>query len=491
MTGLLVPALARADSVSACGGPASGLVSCWTGDGTATDAVGGNDGTWVGTPAYGPGPGGGEAFSFDGSTSYVDVGDPAALKLTQAITLDAWINPTQVAGGLQAIITKVAEISQQDAYGLFFVGGSWPCGALGSFVGFIGVYGQPQCGVSAGSVAANTWTNVGMTYDSTSSTLSLYLNGTQVASTLLAGGITGSDVPVQIGHQAMSADPRYFAGRIADVSVYNRALSASEMSALGSLAPTADVSSGSLTFSAQPDGTVSPSQTITITNNGGSPLAINDLALTGPNADDFLLSSFDCLGDVPVGGSCSVQVRFIPQTQTAESATLTITSNASSSQSSIALTGTGEGLPQGPQGPVGPQGPSGPAGSQGSQGPAGTPGTQGPAGPAGPQGPAGPPGHVVCRNTAAARTLCTATFAPGTYTIAITSAGDVTYAISRNGRQIARGVARVRNRRIRLQLPRQLRRGCYRVTITIGRRGREVTLVSGRVRIESYSGTRQ
>ena len=222
------PRLLAPDTLSPCGGPGSGLVSCWTGNGNAKDNIGRNNGTWVGTPAYGSGPHGRKAFSFDGTSSYVNVGDPAGLRLTQAITLDAWIDPSHVSGDLQAIITKWAGDNQLDAYGLYVVGDPWPCSPAASLIGAIGVYGVNQCGLGGGSVAVNAWTNVGLTYDSSSATLSIYLNGVQIASTLLSGGITGSNVPVQIGHQD-NADGRYFAGRVADVSVYKRALSASEM----------------------------------------------------------------------------------------------------------------------------------------------------------------------------------------------------------------------------------------------------------------------
>ncbi|MGA9860007.1 MAG: hypothetical protein WBQ18_19230, partial [Solirubrobacteraceae bacterium] len=43
----------------------------------------------------------------------------------------------------------------------------------------------------------------------------------------------------------------------------------------------------------------------------------------------------------------------------------------------------------------------------------------GPAGPRGATGPAGPAGTIVCRNTPAAKVLCTLEFAPGSFTTAL------------------------------------------------------------------------
>jgi hypothetical protein len=222
-----------AAAASPCGGPGAGLVSCWTGDGTPNDAVGANNGRWVGAPAYGPGPAGGQAFQFDGSSSYIDVGDPPSLKLTGAITLDAWVNPAHLSTSISAVISKWAQNAATDSYGLGVVGAQgWECASPDSALGVVGVSGVSECGVGGGSLAAGAWTNVGMTYDGSSGVLRVYVDGIQVRSHQVPGGINPSDVNVQIGHQ-VHGEGRYFTGLIADVSIYNRALTKSEMSEFG------------------------------------------------------------------------------------------------------------------------------------------------------------------------------------------------------------------------------------------------------------------
>ena len=223
-------ACSRPDTLSPCGGPGPGLVSCWTRvTATQRTTLVGTTGMWVGH-ADGSGPHGRKAFSFDSAQAATSTsGDPAGLRLTQAITLDAWIDPSHGLGRPSGHHHEVGR--RQPTRRLRAVRGWRPMALLSCSLSDRSdrrLRGN-QCGLGGGSVAVNAWTNVGLTCnDSSSATLSIYLNGVQIASTLLSGGITGSNVPVQIGHQD-NADGRYFAGRVADVSVYKRALSASEM----------------------------------------------------------------------------------------------------------------------------------------------------------------------------------------------------------------------------------------------------------------------
>ena len=72
------------------------------------------------------------------------------------------------------------------------------------------------------ALPANTWSYLTETYDG--STLRLYVNGTQVASTAHTGTIATSTNPLQIGGDSLYG--QFFAGLIDEVRVYNRALTA-------------------------------------------------------------------------------------------------------------------------------------------------------------------------------------------------------------------------------------------------------------------------
>ncbi len=170
-------------------------------------------------------------------------------------------------------------------------------------------------------------------------------------------------------------------------------------------------SPASLSFGTQPQSTVSGPQAITLTNDGAATLNVRGFTFGGADGGDFLVSASDCMGGVPVGGTCSLSVRFNPQGEGARTGTLTIVAD-SPTNTVIDVSGTGGSLPQGPTGPAGPQGPAGeagpqgptgangpqgPTGANGPQGPAGPTGPQGPTGADGPQGPAGPLAKVVCK----------------------------------------------------------------------------------------------
>jgi hypothetical protein len=137
---------------------------------------------------------------------------------------------------------------------------------------------------------------------------------------------------------------------------------------------TPDVSA--ITFAdPQPLQTVSPPQTVTITNGGGNPLKISSAlfadaspALSTDHPQDFLIDSSSCLSQINFEESCKLTVRFAPQASGTQTATLQIASNAAVSPTVTTLTGTGGTLPQGPAGAPGPSGLNGPAGASGKPG---------------------------------------------------------------------------------------------------------------------------
>jgi hypothetical protein len=157
--------------------------------------------------------------------------------------------------------------------------------------------------------------------------------------------------------------------------------------------PAAALSGGPLVFATQATGTTSPAQTLTVTSTGDATTVVSDARVSGPNADDFLISTQTCVHPwVVAAASCTVRVRFVPESAGAKSATLTIADNSLVGTHTVALSGTGGALPAGATGPTGATGATGAAGPNGAGGPAGTPGTAGAAGPAGPAGDPGAAG---------------------------------------------------------------------------------------------------
>ena len=90
---------------------------------------------------------------------------------------------------------------------------------------------------STGVVPLDTWTHVAATYDGPTSTMKVYTNGEERGSTTHLGPIhTGSGYPVWIGlspEDSGTAAP--WNGKIDDVRIYDRALTAGEIAAAAGL----------------------------------------------------------------------------------------------------------------------------------------------------------------------------------------------------------------------------------------------------------------
>lgn len=160
----------------------------------------------------------GNALVFNGTTSLVTVADSASLDLTTAMTVEAWVFPTVTLGQWVSIVSK--EQSGSLVYFLYARGTGGP--AQGVFTS-----GAEQILYGTTALPANTWSHVAATYDG--SQQRLYVNGTQVANVARTGTITASTLPLRIGGNTPYGN--FFTGRIDEVRVYSRALSAAEIGA--------------------------------------------------------------------------------------------------------------------------------------------------------------------------------------------------------------------------------------------------------------------
>jgi hypothetical protein len=184
--------------------------------GTLYDVSGhGHDGTISGAIWAGGGRHGG-ALQFDGVNDSVRIPDHNELDLTSAMTLEAWVRPSALGSIWRTVIFK--EQAAHMTYALYAgAGDSRPTGQ--AYVG-----GQKDA--RAGStLATNTWTHLAATYDGAS--LKLYVNGAVVRTLAVTGNMTVSTGPLKLGGNAIWSE--WFAGLMDDVRIYNRALSAAEI----------------------------------------------------------------------------------------------------------------------------------------------------------------------------------------------------------------------------------------------------------------------
>ncbi|WP_211370402.1 LamG domain-containing protein, partial [Nonomuraea turkmeniaca] len=156
----------------------------------------------------------GQALSFNGTSSWVTVADSSSLRLTSGMTLEAWVRPASVSGW-RTVLMK--EFGADLAYALMGSGGSGP----GAFI-------FTSSGANAQAVSdlpVNTWSHVAATYDG--STLRMFVNGTQVATNPTVGSLRTGTSPLRIGGNSGSGE--YFSGLIDEVRIYNKALTAAQI----------------------------------------------------------------------------------------------------------------------------------------------------------------------------------------------------------------------------------------------------------------------
>ncbi len=165
--------------------------------------------TWTTQGRYGG------ALSFDGVNDRVNVPDATLLDLTNAMTLEAWVYPTALSGWRTVLM-------KESPSGLAYV--LYAHDDVPRPAGYVRV-GSDQAVTGTAALPLNAWTHVALTYDG--ATLRFFQNGVQVGSRALTGSMAATTLPLTIGGNAPWGE--YFAGRIDDVRVYSRALSAAEI----------------------------------------------------------------------------------------------------------------------------------------------------------------------------------------------------------------------------------------------------------------------
>jgi hypothetical protein len=163
----------------------------------------------------------GNALSFDGVNDWVTVADANALDLTTAMTLEAWVFPTAIgSGSWRNVIIK--ERPNGEVYNLYAnTTGNIPQ----VYVVRAAQTGTPLGASGVTAVPLNVWTHLAATYDGT--TLRLYVNGTQAGTQAVSGALVVSTGALRIGGNNLWGE--FFQGRIDEVRIYNRALTAAEI----------------------------------------------------------------------------------------------------------------------------------------------------------------------------------------------------------------------------------------------------------------------
>ena len=197
----------------------SGLVAAYSFDEgagtTAADASGrANTGTLVNGPTWAAGRNG-TALQFDGTNDRMRINHADSLNLTTASTFSTWIYPTAAQTGWRTILQK-----EVDAY---FLSSTTSTGVPATG----GTLNSSCCHdvFAPGALPLNTWTHIAATYDGAQ--MRIYINGVQVASAARSGTYQSTTAPLWVGGSAWYGE--HFQGRLDDLRIYNRALSAAEI----------------------------------------------------------------------------------------------------------------------------------------------------------------------------------------------------------------------------------------------------------------------
>jgi hypothetical protein len=193
----------------------AGNTKSYPGSGTTwTDLSGnGNTGTLTLGPTYNSANGG--SIVFDGTNDFIDFTSDSNLLPTAGLTVSVWFKTTV---GDRWLVTKTSN-TLVNGYAL-----SGNSIVAGNF--FFAVSGVSV--VTPGSAITGAWFNLVGTWTPSTSLL-VYQNSIQVASntTSIPASIIDPSFPLEIGRDPVAGAP--WNGNIAQVSIYNRALSAAEI----------------------------------------------------------------------------------------------------------------------------------------------------------------------------------------------------------------------------------------------------------------------
>ncbi len=201
--------------------PTQGLVAWYPFNGNAHDSSGNsNNGTNNGaTPDTDRFGNANMAYSFNGSSSYVEVPNSPSLNSSNAITISAWIYPRVWLGG-----SRVLEKGNGDTQYMLY---SNPA----AFHFYL--YNVTNGDLPTPQPSLNQWHHVVATFDSSTHTQQMWIDGViAVDSIHVSGGIHVTNYDLYIGWKPVGAAGDHWEGKLNDIRIYNRALSSTEILSL-------------------------------------------------------------------------------------------------------------------------------------------------------------------------------------------------------------------------------------------------------------------
>lgn len=155
----------------------------------------------------------GKAASFDGTNDYVGI-PTIDLSASSAMTIEAWIKPTNIT------TNTYYEITRQDAGGLDWLLSFQDNGTILSFgLNAGGTYTEIDVSITASTYTDGKWHHIAATYDGT--TRRLYKDGVQIGSVGDSGAISFAGLTNCIGGYSYGCAAERFNGKIDQVRIFN------------------------------------------------------------------------------------------------------------------------------------------------------------------------------------------------------------------------------------------------------------------------------
>ncbi|NLI31255.1 MAG: hypothetical protein GX422_00525 [Deltaproteobacteria bacterium] len=263
MRHIMVIAVGLAVIIAFCNGcacaaaPRNGLVAEYLFEGNARDTSGnGNHGNVQGAvltkDRFGRSK---AAYSFNGSSSYIEISKSKSLNLTQSLTFAAWVNITSLTSGGVAVL--LCKGTTYVSYNMYIYQNKL-------YVGFnnVPIYNGNM------DILQNKWIHLAVTWNGTN--IKSYINGIMDPNIReFKGTLDVTDENFFLGMDPPGAY-EYLHGKLDDVRIYNRALNVEEIYAvyhdkdpvIGSLTATPDAGSAPLALeftcrATSPNGTIS------------------------------------------------------------------------------------------------------------------------------------------------------------------------------------------------------------------------------------------
>jgi len=220
-------------AVPGCSSSPNGVIGWWPGDGNAADLVGTNSGSLIsGADANGVGVVGG-AFSFNGTTAYVQIPDSPSLRPTN-LTIECWLKFTSLDSTGNAGAGQQYVVFRQNTRSANFEGFALSkernAGVDQLVFGVSSAGGVIVEARSPTTVVTGAWYHVAGVRGS--NFIQIYVNGQMESQAAVNFSQDYGALPLYFGSSGQTYWDRKFSGVLDEVALYNRALSSSEISAI-------------------------------------------------------------------------------------------------------------------------------------------------------------------------------------------------------------------------------------------------------------------